>query len=84
MQPIIDWTEEEKQILSKTQLQICEMHAGGASYQNIAQSLNLSGNCTVASCIRRTLAGNIWTPSMGSGGISYLSDVDTMIFFLKN
>ena len=80
MQPIIDWSQEEIDILSDVQRQICEMRAKGASYQSIAETLNLSGNCTVATCIRRTLAGNIWVPHMGSGGNSFLSDVDSAIF----
>lgn len=77
------WTQVEIEILTPIQLQICSERAAGASYQEIARNHGLSGNCTVASCIRRTLAGNKWVPSMGPGGSSYLSDVDTVVF-LKN
>ena len=80
MQPTITWTADELEILPDLQRQICETRSRGYSYQDIARGFGLSGNGAVATCIRRTLAGNKWSPGMGPGGSSYLSDIDSIIF----
>lgn len=74
------WTEEEKQVFSKIQMEVFNMKALGASQDKITEKYEISSH-TIYTAIRYTLAGNYWEPQKSTGGgISYLGDADVIFF----
>lgn len=77
------WTEEEKQVFSKIQMEVFNMKALGASQDKITEKYEISSH-TIYTAIRYTLAGNYWEPQKSTGGgISYLGDADVILFKKK-
>lgn len=80
MRANFNWTDEERQILSQEQIQICEMKRHGRSQSAIENIIGVSPQA-ISSAICATLSGNRWEPHANKGGVnSYIGDVDISIF----
>ena len=76
MQIDLGWTKEEKNELTQSQIEICEMRANGYSLETIMNKNGVTRQA-IFSCICATLKGNIWNPHAEEEvGDSYLGDVD--------
>ena len=72
----LQWTKEEIQIFSKTQIDICNMWANGYALERIMLKYNVSRQA-IYSAICATLKGNRWfSHSEKGGGDGYLGDVE--------
>ena len=78
-----NWTDEERTTFSTEQIQICEMKRQGFKQEYIENRFGLTPQA-ISTAICATLSGNRWLPHSESGGnISYIGDVDTVIFKKK-
>lgn len=79
-----NWTKEELQVFTKTQIGICEKKANKKSYDEIMRKHSLRSQQNITTCIAETIKGNIWSPGTSVGGRPcFLSDVDIVIFKMK-
>ena len=80
---LFHWTNLESQVLSKIQLDICDMKSFGSTKAEISASFNFS-NHAIYAAIRTTVNGNHWESSISKGeGIQYIREVDDLKFFEK-
>lgn len=80
MRANFNWTDEEKQIFSQQQIQICEMKRQGRSQIDIENIIGVNPQA-ISSAICATLSGNRWEPHTDKGGVnSYIGDVDVSVF----
>lgn len=61
---LVKWSQDEKDIYSEIQIQICEFKAEGHSYEEMVDGFGLSGNCSVSSCIKAAFSENKWFPGI--------------------
>ena len=79
--PDIQWSIQEKSILSDIQMSIFQMKASGKSVSEITQTYNLN-IASVYVAILSTIRGDYWEPGKSRGGApSYLGEVEKS--FLK-
>lgn len=80
-QTIFEWTEEEKAVFSKEQMEICEMKILGCFQSDIMKKFNLLSLSNITTAVCSTISGNAWRPHLCVGGRNpLLSDVDLVIF----
>ena len=78
---LLTWTEAEKEVFSKEQIEICEMKVRGDFNSVIMEKFHLKSLSNITTAVVSTINGNSWRPLVGVGGRNcLLSEVDTKIF----
>lgn len=62
------WHDLVNEILTDTQLAICNMIIEGSTDQEIIERFGLKSKSNIGTCIRSTISGNIWSPNQIRGG----------------